>query len=410
MSVLGDADHHFMRQALRLAERGRGSTRPNPVVGALLVKGGKVLARGFHHRAGLPHAEIVALAKLGMRAPGATLYVTLEPCCHHNRTGPCTEAILSSGIRRVVVGCCDENPLVSGRGIVLLRRAGLDIETGCLMEECHRQNRGFFSWIRRKRPWVTLKAAATLDGLIGDRRECEREGAARWITGEPARDRAHLLRAEHDALLVGVGTVLSDDPRLTVRLRAEAKPAVRTPLRVVLDSRLRTPPTAALLQPSRDKQPALIVAAEPRRRDRYLLLRRRKLEAAGAEVMFVPHDHAGRVSLPSLLRALAAREVQSLLVEGGSRIHGAFISQRLVDGVALFLAPRLVGSGVPIVEGPGLDWKRPIKLGSLNTQTLGLDVLITADVIDPGKLRHGPQGIKQVESRVHWHRRRSRQG
>ncbi len=380
-------DRALMRQALRLAERGRGHTHPNPVVGALLVKGGKILARGFHRQAGLPHAEIEALAKLGMRAPGATLYVTLEPCCHHGRTGPCTEAILRAGVRRVVVGCCDENPRVSGRGVARLREAGIAVEAGCLRDECRRQNRAFFSWIRRKRPWVTLKVASTLDGFIGDGHERERNGKARWITGEAARARAHALRAEHGAILVGVDTVLSDDPRLTARLGGLANRSAPSPLRIVIDSHLRTPASAAVLQTGKRHGATLIVAARTPRPRRDLVARQSKLETAGAEVMFVTPDRDGRVALPSLLRALAAREVQSLLVEGGSRIHGAFIRQRLVDSVALFLAPRLAGSGVPIVEGRGLDWNHPTKLGQLEIQTLGPDILITADVVDPGKLR-----------------------
>jgi diaminohydroxyphosphoribosylaminopyrimidine deaminase/5-amino-6-(5-phosphoribosylamino)uracil reductase len=379
-----DADRRFMGQALRLAERGRGTTHPNPVVGAVVVKGGKVLARGFHQRAGQPHAEIVALAKLGMRAPGATLYVTLEPCCHHGRTGPCTDAIIASGIRRVVVGCCDENPLVSGRGVTILRRAGLAVAAGCLKQECYRQNRPFFTWVRKQRPWVTVKVATTLDGFIGDGHERERKGHGRWITGPEARARAHGLRAEHDAVLVGVGTVLADDPLLTVRT---AEKQARYPLRIVLDSRLRTPAGAAIVQPSRDHAPPLIVAAEPGVGRRGLGVRQRKLEQAGAEVIFVRADRQGRVALPPLLHALAARGVQSLLVEGGSHIHGAFVKQRLVDSVALFLAPRLVGHGVPIVESAGLDWNYPAKLGPLGVEALGRDVLITGDVIDPGKTR-----------------------
>ncbi|MBN2574637.1 MAG: bifunctional diaminohydroxyphosphoribosylaminopyrimidine deaminase/5-amino-6-(5-phosphoribosylamino)uracil reductase RibD [Deltaproteobacteria bacterium] len=369
-----------MREALRLAERGRGSTKPNPVVGAVLVKGGKILARGFHRRAGQPHAEIEALAKVSMRAAGATLYVTLEPCCHKGRTEPCTQAILRSGVRRVVVGCCDENPLVSGRGIATLRRGGVIVRAGCLKEECRRQNRAFFTWIRGRRPWVTLKAAATLDGCIGDRTERRLRGTSRWITGRPARAAAHQLRAEHDAVLVGVGTVLADNPRLTVRLCKTA----RQPLHVVLDSHLRTPPAAALLRTS---LPALIVAATPKRPDRALAVRQRWLTAAGAEVVFLPPDRDGRPALPALLRLLAAREVQSLLVEGGGRIHGAFVRAGLVDSVAVFLAPRLVGSGVPIVEGLGLDWRRPALLGPISVRGVGEDVLLTADVVDRGHRR-----------------------
>jgi len=379
-----EADRRFMGQAMRLAEQGRGATRPNPVVGTVLVKGGKVMARGFHRRAGLPHAEIEALAQLGMRAPGATLYVTLEPCCHHGRTGPCTKKILASGIRRVVVGCCDENPLVSGRGIAILRRAGLRVEAGCLKDECRRQNRAFFSWIKNKRPWVTMKIASTLDGCIGDRREKLRAGLERWITGRRAREAAHALRAQHDAILVGVGTILADDPRLTVRLTGQAtKPGS---LRIVLDSDLRTPPTAAILGEARAKAP-LIVAAKPRKADRGLVSRQRKLEAAGAEVWFAPASRDGRPMLSSLLRYLAERKVQSLLVEGGSQIHGAFVAAGLVDSVALFLAPRLVGSGVPVVEGRGLDWRKPATLGPISVRALGEDLLLTADVVTRGQRR-----------------------
>jgi len=379
-----EADGRFMAQAMRLAEQGRGATTPNPVVGAVLVKNGKVLARGFHRRAGLPHAEIEALAQLGMRAPGATLYVTLEPCCHRGRTGPCTEKILASGIERIVVGCCDENPLVSGRGIAILRRAGLQVEAGCLKDECRQQNRAFFSWVKNKRPWVTMKVAATLDGCIGDRQEQKRSGKERWITGNAARAAAHELRAGHDAVLVGVGTILADDPRLTVRLRGSAAKA--GPLRIVLDSHLRTPPTAALLGERRVHAP-LIVSAKPGKTDRGLALRQRKLEASGAQIWFAPASRDGRPMLTALLRYLAEREVQSLLVEGGSQIHGAFVAAGLVDSVALFLAPRLVGSGVSVVEGRGLDWRKPATLGPISVRALGEDLLLTADVATRGQRR-----------------------
>jgi len=382
-----DADRRFMRQALRLAERARGATKPNPMVGALLVKNGKVLARGYHRRAGLPHAEVEALAQLNMRAPGATLYVTVEPCCHRGRTGPCTDAIVRSGIRRVVIGCCDENPLVSGRGVALLRRAGLRVDAGCLKDECQRQNRAFFMWIRERRPWVTLKVASTLDGCIGDRCEKLRRGASRWITGQEARAAAHQLRGEHDAVLVGVGTVRSDNPRLNVRL-SRGEPA-RVPLRVVLDSQLRTPPAAALLDVP-GAPPPLILAATAAQPDRQLALRQRRLETAGAEVAFLPPDRHGRVALLPALRLLARREVQSLLVEGGSRIHGAFVAAGLVDSIAVFLAPRLAGAGVPIVEGRGLDWRKPARLGPISVRELGGDLLLTAEVVDRGQRRRPP--------------------
>ena len=377
-----------MAQAMRLAEQGRGATSPNPVVGAVLVKGGKVIARGFHRRAGLPHAEIEALGQLGMSAPGATLYVTLEPCCHLGRTGPCTEKILASRIRRIVVGCCDENPLVSGRGIAILKRAGLRVDAGCLKDECRQQNRAFFSWVKNNRPWVTMKVASTLDGCIGDRQDKGRQGRERWITGSRSRQAAHALRAQHDAILVGVGTILADDPKLTVRLPGAVAKMRKGTLRVVLDSQLRTPPTAALLAQARAKAP-LIIAAKPRKPDRGLVSRQRKLEAVGAEVWFAPASRDGRAVLSAVLRQLALREVQSVLVEGGSQIHGAFVAAGLVDSVSLFLAPRLVGSGVPIVEGPGLDWRKPATLGPISVRALGDDILLTADVVNRGS-RHRP--------------------
>jgi diaminohydroxyphosphoribosylaminopyrimidine deaminase/5-amino-6-(5-phosphoribosylamino)uracil reductase len=415
--VFSEADRRFMREALALAELGRGQTRPNPVVGALLVRGGRVLARGYHRRAGLPHAEIEALSRKRVRAQGATLYVTLEPCCHQGRTGPCTDAILAAGVRRVVVGCCDENPLISGRGVMQLRRAGIRVDVGCLDHECRRQNRAFFRWVRAHRPWVTLKVASTLDGFIGSGHlsrgepagsagrapsreglgtlpgfpcQSKRDPSARFVSGKAARAHAHLLRSQHDAVLVGVGTVLADNPRLTVRLPGSAG---LSPLRVILDGHLRTPPSARLIR-QLGTPPLLIIAAQPREgaSDAAALLgRARALRRAGAEVLLLPADRAGRIPIRSVLRALADSGVQSLLVEGGSRVHGAFISAALVDSVAFFVAPSLVGAGRPIAEGPGLDWRTPLKLGPFEVCTVGEDVLLQADVLG-SKLRRRPQG------------------
>jgi diaminohydroxyphosphoribosylaminopyrimidine deaminase / 5-amino-6-(5-phosphoribosylamino)uracil reductase len=384
--VFSEADRRFMREALALAERGRGHTRPNPVVGAVLVRGDRVLARGYHRRAGLPHAEIEALSHKGVRARGATLYVTLEPCCHQGRTGPCTEAIERAGIRRVVVGCCDENPLVSGRGVMRLRGAGIRVDVGCLDQECRRQNRAFFVWVRAHRPWVTLKVATTLDGFIASSQTKLRDPSARFVTGPAARAHARVLRSQHDAVVVGVGTVLADNPRLTVRLPGASKVG---PLRVVLDGHLRTPPSARLIR-QLGAPPALIMGAQPSKgaaRDaRARLARERALRRAGAEVLLLPADRAGRISIPHVLRALAELGVQSLLVEGGSRVHGAFISAARVDSVAFFIAPRLVGAGRPIVEGAGLDWRTPLRLGPLQVHAIGEDILVEADVLGP-KLR-----------------------
>jgi diaminohydroxyphosphoribosylaminopyrimidine deaminase/5-amino-6-(5-phosphoribosylamino)uracil reductase len=364
------ADVRLMRRALALAERGRGRTRPNPVVGAVIVRRGRVVGEGFHLRAGEPHAEVHALRAAGDAARGATLYVSLEPCSHTGRTGPCTEAIIAAGVARVVVGCRDPNPLVDGKGTARLRRAGIRVDVGCLEADCAAANRAFAIWVRERRPLVTLKAAATLDGHIAD-------GAARdhrapvWITGPAARQAAHELRAAHDAVLVGAGTVLADDPRLTVRLPGRARAAGAAPLRVVLDGRLRTPPWARVLGRG---APTLIVTAAGAGPARV-----RALEAAGAEVLALP-ARAGRVDLGRVLAALAARDVQSLLVEGGADVLGAFIRARLCDRVALFVAPRLIGGGVPVAAGRGLPVARALELGKLEVRPVGRDLLLAGDV------------------------------
>jgi diaminohydroxyphosphoribosylaminopyrimidine deaminase/5-amino-6-(5-phosphoribosylamino)uracil reductase len=376
-------DAAFMRRALALAARGRGGTRPNPMVGAVIVRGGRVLAEGFHRRAGEAHAEVSALAPLGGRAPGATLYVNLEPCCHTGRTGPCTAAIIAAGVRRVVVGCGDPNPRVDGAGLRLLRRAGVRVDVGCLEDDCRTINRAFFTWVRDRRPLVTLKAAATLDGFIAAhpvRGAAARRRAPVWITGEAARRAAHELRAEHDAILVGAGTVLADDPRLTVRLPRAPRGAARwlPPVRVVLDGALRTPPSSAVLRAAPGMPPTIVVGAA-----RADARRVRALERAGAEVVLLP-ARAGRVAVRRLLRELARRELQSVLVEGGAAVHGAFLDERLVDRVALFVAPTLLGAGTPIAAGAGWPVARGIRLAQPVVRRVGDDLLLLADVTGAG--------------------------
>ena len=372
------ADAGFMRRALALAERGRGSTRPNPVVGAVIVRGGRVLAEGFHRRAGEAHGEIDALARLGGRAPGATLYVNLEPCCHIGRTGPCTSALIAAGIRRVVVGSLDPNPRVDGRGVRRLRAAGIRVDVGCLAEACRAANRSFFVWVRERRPLVTLKVASTLDGFIAGV-----GGAPARITGNPARAAAHALRAAHDAVLVGAGTVRADDPRLTVRLPARrgaparrGQPVPETPARVILDGKLSTPPGARVLR-ARPGLPATLVlgarGAEPRRV--------RALQRAGAEVVLLPAGRGGRLPIARVLAELGRRDIQSVLVEGGAGVHGAFIDARLIDQVAVFVAPKLIGAGVAIAAGVGWPVPRAVGLGPLSVRALGPDLLVRGEVI-----------------------------
>ena len=361
-----------MRRALELAERGRGLTSPNPMVGAVLVtSSGEIAGEGFHAKAGAPHAEVEALRAAGARSRGATLYVTLEPCSHHGRTPPCATAVIDAGVARVVAAVADPNPLVSGRGFAALRAAGIEVVTGAGAAAAERQNRAFLTAMRESRPHVTLKAGMTLDGKIADL-----HGGSRWITGEAARDRAHRLRSESDAIVVGIGTVLRDDPELTVRL---GEPWPREPLRVVLDTEARTPVGARLIRAGRPSAALIAVGAEAPRP------RVEALAASGATVLSC-RTRDRRVDLGALLAELFAREVRAVLVEGGGEVHGAFLDSGLVDRVAIFTAPVLIGGrgATPVVGGAGRELKSAIRLGGFTVTPLGDDLLIEADVVrDP---------------------------
>jgi diaminohydroxyphosphoribosylaminopyrimidine deaminase/5-amino-6-(5-phosphoribosylamino)uracil reductase len=360
-----DAD--FMRRALELAERGRGLTSPNPMVGAVIVREGRLVGEGAHLRAGGPHAEIEALAAAGPAARGATLYCTLEPCDHHGRTPPCAPAVAAAGIGRVVAALSDPNPLARGGG-ERLRAAGVTVELGLLAAEAERQNRAWLTAIRERRPHVTLKAAATLDGKIADV-----HGGSKWITGEAARVQAHRLRAESDAIVVGLTTALRDDPALTVRL---GEPWPREPYRVVLDSAARLPVDARLVHAATPSR-ALVAVSEPAPAERVAALAQ-----AGATVLRLP-ARGGRVDVVGLLARLFALEVRAVLVEGGGETHAAFVDAGVVDRVALFLAPRLLGGRTApgVLGGEGRELKDALTLGPLAVTALGDDVLIEADVL-----------------------------
>jgi len=393
-------DQRFMRLALTLARRGRASVRPNPQVGAVIVKDGEVLGRGYHQRAGEPHAEINALADLARRrgsahaARGATLYVTLEPCCHQGRTGPCTEAIKAAGLARVVVGCRDPNPRVDGRGTRLLRRAGLQVDEGCLEEDCRELNRGFFTWIREGRPFVTLKLAATADGFLADGRPREARAPA-WITSPASRQRVHELRAASDAILVGAGTVEADDPLLTVRLsearqgqragrQIGASRAVAVPLRVIVDGAFRVSPRARLFREG--PAPLVITSREA------LLSPAGQRKAArlrpSAEVVAVA-GREGRLAWRAVLALLGARDIQTVLVEGGATVAGGLIKAGLVDRVALFYGPSLLGGGIPMAQGPGRGLGAALRLQRVALSRVGPDWLVMADVEAAGRLGGG---------------------
>ncbi|MEW6440918.1 MAG: bifunctional diaminohydroxyphosphoribosylaminopyrimidine deaminase/5-amino-6-(5-phosphoribosylamino)uracil reductase RibD [bacterium] len=336
----GSDDERLMALACRLALRGKGKTRPNPLVGAVLVKDGGLIGTGYHKGPGLPHAEVIAIRNATERPEGSTLYVNLEPCAHFGRTPPCVDLILASSIRRVVIGTLDPNPKVNGKSMGMLRDHGVEVTCGVREAACRRLNEVFFKFIETSSPFVTLKAAVSLDGKIASW-----SGRSKWISCEASRKRVHRLRSEADAILVGIGTVLQDDPALTVR----GVPGRAKPLRVVLDSRLRIPLEARVLGP---EAPTLVATTEQAPAEKVRLLRDRGI---GVEV-FAP-DRKGRVPLAALLSRLGQREVQHLLIEGGGEVHTAALEEKVADKLMLFVAPLLLGGreAPSFFSGQGAD-------------------------------------------------------
>ncbi|MCM8748430.1 bifunctional diaminohydroxyphosphoribosylaminopyrimidine deaminase/5-amino-6-(5-phosphoribosylamino)uracil reductase RibD [Thermomicrobiaceae bacterium CFH 74404] len=371
-----DEDRRWMRRALALAWRAQGRVAPNPAVGAVLVREGEVVGEGATRPPGGSHAEIVALQQAGERARGATLYVTLEPCAHYGRTPPCVEALVAAGVRRVVVALLDPYPEVCGRGLARLRDAGIEVEVGLEADAAALVNAGYLKRLSTGLPEVTAKYAMTLDGRIATR-----SGHSRWITGELARREAHRLRDQHDAVLVGVGTVLADDPLLTVRLPPEeaGEGGPHHPLRVVVDSRARTPATAAMLHPDTPGRTLIACTASAPAE------RLAALEAAGAEVLILPGSEGG-VDLVALLRALGERGVNRVLVEGGGRLLGRLFDLGLVDQVVAFIAPVLVGG----CQAPGPVGGRGVatmdqawRLQGVELCRLGPDVMVAGRLTVP---------------------------
>ena len=365
MSDFIPLDIEYMRRALYLAEQGLNTTHPNPRVGCVLVKQGEIVGEGWHAVAGGPHAEIVALQQAGGNASGATAYVTLEPCCHHGKTPPCSEALIDAGVSRVVVAMEDPNPLVAGKGLAQLREAGIETASGLLQAQAEALNPGFVQRMRLGRPYIRCKLAMSLDG-----RTAMSSGESKWITGAAAREDVHRLRARSSAIMSGIGTVLADDPSLTVRLEGEE--AITQPLRIVLDPHLSTPEDAKFL-----KQPgnSLIVTAcdEAGVQER--------LRRAGAEVLFLPKGKDA-VDLVALMHYLAEREINEILMETGATLSGAILRAGIIDELIVYMAPKLMGDNARgLFHTPGLELLADaVALDIQDVRAVGDDWRITAKI------------------------------
>lgn len=357
-----------MQRALELAELGAGFVQPNPLVGAVIVRDGRIISEGYHHFYGGPHAEVDAFNNAKEDVTGATMYVTLEPCSHFGKTPPCSHAIVEKGITRVVVGILDPNPLVAGKGIEYLQKAGIEVECGVLQEEAKRQNEAFLKYITKKEPYVIMKAAMTLDGKIASHTL-----SSKWVTGEIARDYVHELRHRVSGIMVGVGTVLADDPSLTTR---RCHGAGKDPIRIVVDSFARIPETARMLNQSSDAQTIIAVTEQA---DAEKL---RRLEAMGAIIICVPSRNQ-RVDLNALMIELGKREIDSILLEGGSELNFAALEAGIVDKLSIFIANKVIGgnSAKTPVGGLGIsEMSDAMPLDFSSVRKFGDDLLIEAYV------------------------------
>jgi len=356
-------DEKYMELALNLAMRAHGRTSPNPMVGAVLVRDGKVIGEGWHKKAGTPHAEIHALQEAGDLAQGSTLYVTLEPCSHYGRTGPCTEAVIKAGIKKVIVAMTDPNPLVGGKGIAQLRQAGVEVVEGVLTEKAIRLNEVFLKWITTRMPFTVLKTAMTLDGKIATR-----TGQSQWITGESARKQVHILRDRYDAILAGIGTVLADDPALTARLPSGGQ----NPIRIVVDSLARTPLNAQIVNDGLARTLIAVTEGAPSARVK-------ALKAKGAEIVVVPAGSGG-IDLEQLFQLLGSQEITSVLVEGGASVNASLLKAGLVDKVCWFIAPKIVGSHAAPgpIGGEGISSLQDAwQIKEMTAEFVGQDLMIS---------------------------------
>ena len=368
LNMVRQEDIEYMRRAIELAERGVGFTNPNPMVGAVIVKGGKVIGEGWHERCGEWHAERNAFKNCTVPAEGATMYVTLEPCCHYGKTPPCTEAIIEHGIARVVIGMEDPNPLVAGKGIALLREAGIEVVCGVEEEALREQNRVFLKYISTKLPWVAMKTAMTLDGKIATR-----TGDSKWITGAEARAYVHELRHRFMAILVGIGTAVADDPLLNCRIEGRG---VRQPIRVVVDSNARLSLDSQLVKTAGEYR-TIVAHTRFAPEERVKALRETGVE------MLLCKEKEGLVDVRNLLELLGQSGIDSILLEGGGSLNYTFLSEGLADELYAFIAPKIVGgmNAKTPVEGAGMEkMADAINLELENVLNIGHDVLLKLKV------------------------------
>ncbi len=354
-----------MKRALQLASKGRRFVSPNPMVGAVIVRDGRIVGEGYHERYGQAHAEVNALQAAGDASHGATIYVTLEPCCHQGKTPPCAQALLDSGVARVVIGSKDPNPLVNGKGIHFLQAKGLQVKVGVLESYCRQLNEAYFHYITTGKPLITLKMAQTLDGRIATS-----TGHSKWITSEDARVMAHRLRSRHDAVLVGIGTVLADDPQLSVRhVRGPS------PRRIILDSRLRVPLDATMLS---DKNPHLTILVTTSAASKEKINR---ITERGVQVLVLPENELGWVNPDALWKKMAEMGITSVLVEGGSTVHTECLKRKNADRMVLFIAPKILGSGIDAIGDLGIrNINSALTLSEVRMRNFGKDVMIAGKI------------------------------
>ena len=362
---MNELDEKFMKEALRLAKKGVGRTSPNPAVGAVIVRKGRVIASGYHKKAGLNHAEVEALTRIGGKAEADdAMYVTLEPCNHYGLTPPCTMAILKSGLKRVVIGMLDPNPKVSGGGAEFMRERGIEVKSGVLESECRRLNEAFIKFVITGRPFVIAKSALTMDGW-----SATSTGHSKWITNEQSRRFVHRLRESVDGVMVGVGTVIADDPLLTARVRNKRG---RDPLRIVVDTHFRIPHNARVLNNDSDSETLLVVGEKT---ETGLL---KEIEREGISIFMCPLKDE-MVDMNALMDELGKRSVTSLMVEGGASVMGSMIRERLIDKFYIFKAPRILGGedGFPMVRGVGPErMDKALKIKDIKTRRFGNDILV----------------------------------